>query len=269
MALALSLQQRGIDSTVYESRDESYTAGGSIALAPNALRVLDHIGVYEKIRVHGYNYEDMSFTNGQGTVLGKFLNGSQKEYHYQALRIHRTIVRDALRERCRETGTKILYGKKCTAVSEEDERVGLTFASGETVTAAFVVGADGIHSKVRGYVAPTAEAPHFSGLMGVSGIVMSSELEGISLPFNLPAMLFGSSGSFAIIPSNYSGDELGYFATIEAKDRSRQEWDALGHSTSELNKMLTDRFLMEGSTWPAFVQALINKTPRETLTCWP
>lgn len=109
MAFALFLRKREIESTIYETRDEAYTSGGNIALAPNALRVLDHIGVYNKIRLQGFNYEEITFTNGTGATLGHFLNGSQKRYNYQAVRIHRTIVRDALRDECKAQGIKIHY----------------------------------------------------------------------------------------------------------------------------------------------------------------
>ena len=105
--------------------------------------------------------------------------------------------------------------------------------------------------------------------MGVMGTVMASELEGISHSFNLPAMLFGDSGAFAIMPATYSGNEVGYFSTIEAKNRSREEWDALGHDKAELKRMLTKRFTFEGTHWSPFVQALCNKTAQDNLTSWP
>ncbi len=161
MAVALSLQTRGIAPTIYGTRTEEYTSGGNIALAPNALRVLDRdVGIYEMIRTKGNNYEELNFTNGAGHTLGAFLNGSQKVYHYQALRIHRTIVRDALRQQCKESGVPIHYGKKCTWVSEEGRGVIATFSDGETATADFLVGADGIHSKIRNYLAQKPKHLH-------------------------------------------------------------------------------------------------------------
>lgn len=145
----------------------------------------------------------------------------------------------------------------------------ISFSDGEKVTVHYVVGADGIHSHVRNHLAPNAEAPHFSGLMGVMGHVMAHELENIKHGFGLPAMLFGDSGSFAIMPSSFSGDEIGYFATIEANDRSREEWEALNENKQQLKKMLEDIFVGEQRKWPEFVQALSKKTPLESLTCWP
>ena len=269
MAAALFLHKHGIKATIYETRDEAYTSGGNIALAPNALRVLDHLGVYDKIRLQGFNYEDIWFANGAGTTLGHFLNGSQKKYNYQAIRIPRTKVRDALREQCKLQGVEIRYEKSCTSVSEEGNKVTLSFVDGKTVTSDFVIGADGIHSHIRNHLAPDAEAPHFSGLMGIMGDVPANEVDHVKHGFGLPAMLFGDSGSFAIMPCTYSGDEIGYFATIEAKDRSREEWEAFGHDNQELKRMLNDRFVGEQSKWPEFVQALNKKTPAETLTCWP
>lgn len=274
MAVALCLQSRGIDPTIFELRDESYTSGGNIALAPNALRVLDHIGAFEMIRMQGFNYEELSFINGSGVTLGSFLNGSQKAYDYQAVRIHRTIVSDALRKLCKDRGVSIHYGKKCSEVNEQDvgqsdPKVTVHFADGETVVSNFVIGADGIHSTVRRYTHSESEAPHFSGLMGIMGTMDAKGMEDVGHKFHLPAMLFGSTGSFAIMPSSYSGDEIGYFATIEAPDRSRHEWDALDTDKAALHKMLESRFCGADSGWAAYVQALCERTPQDTLTCWP
>jgi 2-polyprenyl-6-methoxyphenol hydroxylase-like FAD-dependent oxidoreductase len=119
-------------------------------LAPNALRVLDHIGIYDRLRVQGYNYEELAFTNGSGVELGRLLNGSQKEYHYPALRIHRVVVREELIKAVKEAGIPIHWEKKCIGVRTESETSAIVeFAGDETIEAAFVVGADGIHSKIR------------------------------------------------------------------------------------------------------------------------
>jgi 2-polyprenyl-6-methoxyphenol hydroxylase-like FAD-dependent oxidoreductase len=93
----------------------------SAALAPNALRVMGHIGIYDRLRTSGYNYEELAFTNGAGHVLGKFLNGSQKEYNFPALRIHRTTVRQELVREVERQGIEIYWNKKCVGVKEEHE----------------------------------------------------------------------------------------------------------------------------------------------------
>jgi 2-polyprenyl-6-methoxyphenol hydroxylase-like FAD-dependent oxidoreductase len=48
--LALALKHHKIDCEVFETRDEDYRHGGNIALAPNAIRVLDHVGVYDALQ---------------------------------------------------------------------------------------------------------------------------------------------------------------------------------------------------------------------------
>ncbi|MCJ1394007.1 hypothetical protein MMC18_006884 [Xylographa bjoerkii] len=267
--LALCLKKHGITSAIYDVRDQEYKHGGNVALAPNAQRVLDHIGIYDTLRNSGCNYEELYFTNSAGTVLGKFLNGSQKAYNFPALRIHRTVVRDELIAELGRQGIPVHYNKKCIGVKKDTENeVTVSFADGETVVAEFVVGADGIHSRIRPHIAPDCE-PRFSGLMGVMATVMADQLKDINMDLHLPCMIFGASGSFAIMPSSFTGDEVGYFATIEATDRSRAGWTALENNKQEMVNMLAERFLTSGTKWPKLVQALCERTPPETLTSWP
>ncbi|KAF2105103.1 salicylate hydroxylase [Rhizodiscina lignyota] len=266
--LALSLKKHKISSAIYEVRSKDWEHGGNIALAPNALRVMDSIGLYDEIRSSGFNYQELAFTSGNGHTLGKFLNGSIKEYHYPALRIHRTIVREALRKKVEEVGIPMYYEKKCTkVVGEDDNSATVEFADGEKVTADFVVGADGIHSHVRQFIHPCE--PEFSGLMGIMAQVDASELRDIDHGLQLPAMLFGEKGSFAIMPSSFDGKEIGYFATIEQQDRGRDGWAKLETDKDEMAQLLADRFTYNGSTWPEMVRALCEKTPKDTLTSWP
>lgn len=110
--LALCLKKHSIRAAIYETRSRDYQHGGNIAPAPNPLRVMDHIGIYDRLRTSGYNYEELAFTNGAGHVLGKFLNGSQNEYNFPALRVHRTTVRQELIQEVEREGIEIYWNKK-------------------------------------------------------------------------------------------------------------------------------------------------------------
>jgi 2-polyprenyl-6-methoxyphenol hydroxylase-like FAD-dependent oxidoreductase len=231
---------------------------------------MDHIGIYDRLRTSGYNYGELAFTNGAGHVLGKFLNGSQKEYNFPALRIHRTTVRQELIREVERQGIEIYWNKKCVGMKEEHEN-GATvhFEDGEAVAAEFVIGTDGIHSHIRPFIAPHSD-PQFSGLIGVMGTVMAENLQSLTAEhgLQLPSMLFRANDSFAIMPASFDGKEVGYFAMIEAEDRGREGWAKLEGDKDELKKMLDDRFLDVKASWPPLVKELCQKTPL-TLTSWP
>ena len=202
-------------------------------------------------------------------MLGRLLNGSQNKYNFKAVRIHRLIVRNELLKEVGRQMIPIHFDKKCIGIVEETAHSATVgFQDGERVQADFVIGADGLHSRIRPHIAENTE-PKFSGLMGVMGTVMGDRLQDIDHNLELPCMLFGQSGSFAIMPASFSGNEVGYFATIESTDRGREGWHALETDKDELDSMLKQRFLAPDSKWPKMVTALCERTPPETLTSWP
>ena len=107
--------------------------------------------------------------------------------------------------------------------------------------------------------------------MGVMGTVMADHLKFCPNEYGipLPCMLFGASGSFAVMPASHDGSELGYFATIEAKDRGREGWQLLENHKEELKSMLDDRFVPANLGWPSLVKELCDETPTDTLSSWP
>ncbi|CBF83128.1 hypothetical protein AN3235.2 [Aspergillus nidulans FGSC A4] len=57
LALALALQQQSNVCTLYEARPATLDIGGALMLTPNALRILDSIGIYARLKDNGYSFD--------------------------------------------------------------------------------------------------------------------------------------------------------------------------------------------------------------------
>jgi 2-polyprenyl-6-methoxyphenol hydroxylase-like FAD-dependent oxidoreductase len=68
-------------------------------------------------------------------------------------------------------GVPFVFGKQVEWVQERDGAVTVAFADGTAKTARFLVGADGVHSRVRRGMFPDAPKPQYTGLVNVGGIV--------------------------------------------------------------------------------------------------
>lgn len=73
LALACSLERAGIQYVVLESRLEvAPQVGASIAILPNGMRLLDQLGVLEKVQDGAVMHEtDYNWTGGNGSEKGK------------------------------------------------------------------------------------------------------------------------------------------------------------------------------------------------------
>ncbi|MCJ1248104.1 hypothetical protein MMC30_005319 [Trapelia coarctata] len=149
ISLAIALHKVSIPCTVYESRSKPFNLGGGIMLSPNALGVLDSLGVYERIRNQGFNFDVCEFKNANGETTDTYYFGSEKLYGYQALRIYRQILMDELLLMLEERGISVKYAMKFThVISESRDEVVFGFADRSTASASLLIGADGIHSRV-------------------------------------------------------------------------------------------------------------------------
>ena len=124
LALALALHQQAIPCRVYENRGSPLNIGGAVMLSPNALKVLDALGVYERVRTKGYNFEWLEYRDAAGNFEEAYDFGGKEKYGYMALRIYRTDLIEEMLGMIRECGIPIEFGKKFTnIVSETEESV--------------------------------------------------------------------------------------------------------------------------------------------------
>ncbi|CAG8275327.1 unnamed protein product [Penicillium salamii] len=263
LTLALALHKQSIPCSIYESRSASLDIGGAVMLSPNALRILDSLEVYEKIKPEGFHFKDLHFRT---TVpLDSYEFGNKEKYGYDGLRIFRHNLIDALLNAINERGIQIQYGKKfVTVLAETETEVSWEFGDGTTGQAACLIGADGIHSRVRKYLYPDLE-PKFANAVGVSAAVPTAQLK---LPdsFDIPVTIMNPKhGAFVIAPQLADGSEAFIGKQKRAPELDREGWAALLD-----DKQWCADFLRQGAEdFPKVVQNAVSKIELDRINLWP
>jgi 2-polyprenyl-6-methoxyphenol hydroxylase-like FAD-dependent oxidoreductase len=239
-------------------------------LAANALRVLDHIGVYQTIERVGYNFEQMKIANSSWDVLGTISSGNVELFHYPALRMWRSDLRAVLIAECETRGIRIIYGKKLVGLKEYDKWVTIEFEDGTEEMATLVIGCDGSHSIVQKSVSPTTKTK-FSGFHLIYGTmpraVFQKHLNGRTQDLPEPVIASGKEGSFAACPIEHNGNDVSFFFSTTSEDRSRDEWAKLSCDKERLREILIQQYCTGG--WSKDVEILIRETKGEDFISWP
>jgi salicylate hydroxylase len=218
MAAAVALARAGIDVQVYEQARELTEVGAGVALAPNGLRMLDRLGVGEGIRRLGARHVSAQLRLADGQP-------AQHEPHQFAqpgrnVGIHRADLLALLAEQL-PPGT-VRAGHRCTAFSQDSGIATVGFGNGTSVAADVVIGADGIHSVLQGFVVDPAE-PVFSGVVAYRGLVPSMD----GYPAGTMRMWVGESKHFLVFPVR-AGQLLNYVGFVQSGTSVRESWSAAG-----------------------------------------
>ena len=233
-------------------------------LSPNALRILDVLGVYKRICGKGFNFETLEFKNYEGKTTDEYYFGSEKLYGYKALRIYRQVLIDELLLMLKESGIPIEYEKKFShIISEARDHVSFSFTDGTEMSASILIGADGIHSRVRQHIYPTLKAT-FSGFLAVTTAVPTSKAR-IPENYHLPATIMAEPGVFVIAPQDVDGSELLIGTQRPYPELDRAGWDRLRTNQPELLSFLKKDFV----AWPDIAQSALENVELGKISAWP
>src|SRR5215469_12123093 len=216
MAAAVALSRAGIDVQVYEQARELTEVGAGVSLAPNGLRMLNKLGVGEGIRRLGARHVSAQLRLADGQP-------ARHEPHQFAqpgrnVGIHRADLLALLAEQL-PSGT-VRAGHRCTGFSQDAGVTTVGFGNGTSVTADVVIGADGIHSVLQGFVVDPAE-PVFSGVVAYRGLVPSMD----GYPAGTMRMWVGESKHFLVFPVR-AGKLLNYVGFVPSDTSVRESWSA-------------------------------------------
>ena len=232
-------------------------------LSPNALRVLDDLGVYQRIRNKGFNFDILDFKNEAGEKTDTYYFGSEKLYGYQALRIYRKVLIDELLLMLEERKIPVKYETKFSHVVSESDIVEFTFADGFTAKASILIGADGIHSTVRKYIYP-ALSPKFSSFVAITSAIPRSKLRAPA-DYYMPVTIMAKPGAFVMAPQDVDGSEIMVGTQRAFPERDRAGWEEMLAGQHELLDILHKDL----GSWPDIVQSALENITEGKITIWP
>ena len=269
LTLALSLHAEGISCTICDLRVPSRTVGGGLMLAPNALRVLDSLDIYSRLKPLGWSFETLSYKNENLETVGHYDFGVASKHGYQALRIFRETLLSEIRSAVNERGIPIHHGYHFShVVSETAEGVTFAFDDGSTRTCSLLIGADGIHSTARKHVAPElAHGPKYLGLCGFTG---AADRVNVAIPpgteaeYDHAVTVQGKPGAFVFAPQNPDGGELFMGIQYPYPEQDHAGWSALLRNHDEMERIMR----RDEAAWPEVAQSGLRHLKKESLNVW-
>jgi 2-polyprenyl-6-methoxyphenol hydroxylase-like FAD-dependent oxidoreductase len=173
LALALTLDQIGVRSTVFESVRELKPLGVGINIQPNAVRELFDLGITaDDLNAVGLPAREWALVGQHGQEIYAEPRGTEAGYNWPQYAAHRgklhMMLYDTLIKRAGPDAVQL--GAKVTGYTKNaDGSVSgqITHADGhETIaTGSLLLGADGIHSAIRAQMHPDQPPIHWGGAL--------------------------------------------------------------------------------------------------------
>ncbi|KAF9806017.1 hypothetical protein IEO21_08845 [Rhodonia placenta] len=171
--LAIFLKLKGYEPVVYERTLSVPDAGLSLCLQPNGLRVLSLIpGFVEKLSGKQISkVVHCSLLPEEETVLVEsgLVSKLPETVGFGLFGIRRPKFHHQIIEEAEAHDIRIIWGHQAVGFEQSEDHVKVTFVNGDTDTASFVVGCDGLHSNTR--ISLFGKEPvSFTGLTQTGGV---------------------------------------------------------------------------------------------------
>lgn len=222
LAAAVALTQAGIDVQVHEQAQQLTEVGAGVSLAPNGLRMLERLGLSESVERAGARYmrAQLLLSDGQPATH----EPDQFTRPGRNVGIHRADLLALLAGQL--PAGAVQTGHRCRGFSQDAGAATVVFADETTATADVVIGADGIHSVLQGFVV-APEKPVFSGVVAYRGLVPRID----ACRPDAFQMWVGESKHFLVFPVR-AGQLLNYVGFVPSDTSVRESWSARGDTAA-------------------------------------
>lgn len=148
LTTALALKKHNIPFTVFEAAEELKPVGAGIILANNAMQVFRHLGIHREIEQIGNPLHFTTLAKPDFSPLTRVdLKPFEQQFGVQNHTIHRADLHKILVDAVGINNIRL--NKRLKNVSREKDRFLMEFEDNSIEISEYLMGADGIKSKVR------------------------------------------------------------------------------------------------------------------------
>jgi salicylate hydroxylase len=221
---ALALVERGCTVALYEQAVELRELGAGLQITPNGSRVLCELGLEAALAAIASvpaSRDVRLFTTGQTWRLHSS-NTVQPFWLVHRGDLHEVLLR-TLAERAPGT---VHVGSRCVGFGQDAAGVALLLENGHRVHGDVLIGADGVHSRVRGALFGCDKRAAFTGFVAWRAVVPMGRLPDRLRQKNF-TMWSGATGHIVTYPLR-RGQLLNFVGVIQRGDWLVESWSEAG-----------------------------------------
>lgn len=229
LCCALALIRRGFRVTVLEQASQLGEVGAGFQLSANGVRCLADLGLAEELgslATEAGGKQVRLWSTGQTWKLFDLGAESVRKYGYPYYMVYRPDLHGLMERHVRRLQPNaIRLGAKVVGVEQEHGVVEVLLEGGERVRGDILIGADGVHSRVRRAMFGSGDA-HFTGCVAWRGLIPRDKIPP-HLQANVGTNWIGPGAHVIHYPLR-NGNLINFVGIVERSDWQVESWTERG-----------------------------------------
>jgi len=229
LTTALALLQRGHRVRVFEQARDLREVGAGVQLGANGTRILIALGLraaMERVVCAATGKEIRLGSTGQSWQTFDLGESSVERFGAPYWMVHRGDFHKVLLDAVRDADPRVIRtGAACSGFEQTTDGVTLHLENGERIAGGLLIGADGVHSRIRQQMFGQGRA-QFTGIMAWRGLVEMERLPPHQRRL-VGANWMGVGGHVVTYPLR-RGEILNFVGVVERDDWRVESWTIPG-----------------------------------------
>ena len=168
---------------------------------------------------------------------------------------------------CEEVGVRIVYQARFEGIVKEDDEGVVFLINGREHKTSLLIGADGIFSTVRRYLAPSIQ-PEYTGVIGAMAHIRTSSVKWPYPDYEPQFTMQGKAGVFITMPEDPFADEIMVAVQTSRPESTRDEWERLN---ANKERICEEFFRRNYGLWHETGKQIIDQVcaAKESIFLWP
>ncbi len=180
LSCALALARIGAKVQIFEQAGKITEIGAGLQITPNGVAVLDALGLGEQLRAAAQPTTAVCLRDYRRGKLVLRLDMQSRGAGRPYLILHRADLIGLLAKAAQEAGVTIRLGQMVESISLDGDVPVVSIVGGQTHKPEILVGADGLHSRLRSALA-CEQKPNFTGQVAWRAIVDGSQSDDVNV----------------------------------------------------------------------------------------